>query len=168
MYGRDSGGFPKIMCDLPYPYGLPNEKTICECRALAYENGRREWQPFYGLEFGPMEKCSEEETLAFEAALNSLPFFTYKVIPEMPHLGGYDVVAPYISAFMRKFHNCWKTDTAEFKLYDRLDNSLVLERRFVEEMKKLPVRELVCAIHWHADVGGNIPGGTCEKGGKLK
>jgi acetoacetate decarboxylase len=162
FYGRDSAGFPKIMADLPYPYGLPNGKTICECRAWAYENGKSQWQPFYGLEFGPMKKCTAKALKTYENALNSLPFFTMKVIPEMPHIGGYDVVAPYVSAFARRFHDCWESETAEFKLYDALDHSLVLERRFVEEMKALPVRELLCAIHWHADVGGGLPAGKLK------
>jgi acetoacetate decarboxylase len=162
LFGRDTAGFPKIMSDLPYPYGLPNGKTICECRALAYEKGKSQWQPYYGIELGPLEECDVEATKQYENALNSLPFFTMTVIPQMPQEGGYDVIAPQVSTFKRRFHDCWETKTAEFKLYDNLDHSLGLERRFVEAMKKLPVHELLCAIHWHADVGADLPAGKLK------
>jgi acetoacetate decarboxylase len=162
FFGRDVGGFPKIMSDLPYPYNLPNGKTICECRAWAYENGKRQFQPYYGVEFGPMVKCDAKATRTWENALNSLPFFTMKVFAQMVHEGGYDLIAPYVSGFKRRFHDCWETKTAEFKLYDDLDYSLVLERRFVEEMKKLPVCEVLGAAHWHADLDGTLPAGKLK------
>ena len=162
LIGRDSGGFPKVLCDLAYPYSLPNGKTICECRSWAYENGKRQWQPFYNLEFGPLKEADEETTLAIQDAVNSLPFFTIKVIPKRPHLvkmfkEGYDLFAPQISSFERRFRSCWTAEECDFRLFDQLDYSLLWERRFVKEMKKLPVLELLVAAKWHADLAGSVP-----------
>ena len=162
LIGRDSGGYPVILCDLAYPYSLPNGKTLCECRSWAYGEGKRQWQPFYGLEFGSLEEADEKASHAIQSAINSLPLFTIKVIPKRPHLvrifkEGYDLFSPQITSYYRSFRSCWTTKECNFKLFDELDNNLLFERRFVKEMKKLPVLELLVAAKWHADINFTLP-----------
>jgi hypothetical protein len=150
LAGRDHTGTGKIFAHIPYPYGRPNGHTICECRSWGYEEGKTQWLPFYGVDFGSMEKCSDAAIKKYEAGFN-VPVFALKVIPD--GVGGYDVFAPYQYAFVWDFKECWEGKAAEFYMNDQMDGSLIIEKRSVAALKTLPVREIITTLHFYADIG---------------
>ncbi len=155
--GRDASGVPKYFADLPKPYLKANSNIVCEARSWCYNEGAQ-WQPYYGIEFGPMEKCNEEDLKKWEKIVNDLVIFATKVIPGAgaEPSNGFELVSSIKYKYLTEFTECWIGGEANFFLNENLEQSLTVERRTVDMLKnKLPVLEVLHTIHWHGIAGDN-------------
>jgi acetoacetate decarboxylase len=146
--GRDYSGTGKIFVDVPKPSVAADGSVRCECRVWDYVHDPARWQTMYKVDFGSLGEADEATKNKWQDAINSAPILTIKYIAGA--MGGCDVNYAYKYAFERQFEQCWVGTSAEFSLSDDLGKSHVLERRVIESLKRLPVREALGTVHWRA------------------
>lgn len=160
--GRDTQGAPKIHVNLPMPYLDHFGNTICDCKQWAYSDGQSAWEKFYSVKFGEMTPGTDEDCRKWEGILNGLPILQVKYIP----CGGFNEVTESMMdfksytnfSFDRIIRKIWIGEDAEFILNENLDNHLVMEKRCIETLKKLPVKEVVNCVKWYGAIGDS---GAC-------
>jgi hypothetical protein len=154
LMGIVSPGTGKFFGEIQRPYQLQNQHTVCQVRSWGYDHeSSGSWQPFYGVDYAPMKKCDEAGFKKWQKAISPLTLFNLKVIPGyVGSKGPFDAFYPNQYGFQRDFLECWEGTSAEFRINEKLDESLTMERRIIAGLKKLPVREVLGTCHWHANV----------------
>lgn len=158
LMGRDASGVPKMFANLPRPYVSDDgTHTTCEARSLSYVNGAQ-WEPWYGVNFGPMEEVSEEEAKKWAKIISDHDIYATKIIPgngAEPD-NGFEIFSSIKYKFFKDIKKCWVGKEADFYWNENLEPSLTMERRTVDAFKKyLPVKEVLHTIHWWGVVTDN-------------